>query len=222
MPENDRPDRETIELMISDPATGNATLRADAAANRELILATAETLFAERGVAEVNMADIAEAAGVGKGTLYRRFASKAELSLALMDAQTTEFQDDMMDQLRRMTGQDVPYLDQLRLFLGALVQFTEENSPLLCVVEAEGMLAEEGARSRPYFWQYLTTRGLLQAAARAGEIPAELDTNYLADALLAPLHIELFRHQRRVKGFSLERITAGLESLLAGLGQPRR
>jgi AcrR family transcriptional regulator len=50
--------------------------RADAARNRLRVLDAAERLFADRGVAGVTMDDIAAAAGVGKGTLYRRFTDK--------------------------------------------------------------------------------------------------------------------------------------------------
>ena len=44
--------------------------------------APAERLFAERGAGCVSMDEIAEAAGVGKGTLFRRFGSRAALALA--------------------------------------------------------------------------------------------------------------------------------------------
>ncbi|MFI5777538.1 TetR/AcrR family transcriptional regulator [Nocardia sp. NPDC051570] len=53
-------------------------LRADAARNQQRILAAARELFAERGL-DVTLDDVAEAAGVGVGTVYRRFANKREL-----------------------------------------------------------------------------------------------------------------------------------------------
>lgn len=196
--------------------TPSRSERRDAVENRQRILITAENLFAERGVADVNMADIAKAAGVGKGTLYRRFASKAELCLALMDTQMAEFQNVMLDRMRQLTAQDVPQLDQLDQFLDALVQFTDVHSPLLCVVQSEGLTTEMNVQ-RPHFWQFMTVRGLLQTAVSTGELPATVDVDYVADALLAPLHASIFRFQRQVRGFSLERISAGLRGIVRGL-----
>ena len=61
---------EMIELpvMESEPAE-----RADAARNRERVLCAARRLFAERGAGCVSMDEVAEAAGVSKGTIFRRF-----------------------------------------------------------------------------------------------------------------------------------------------------
>ena len=53
-------------------------LRADAERNRERILATARQVFAERGL-NASLEDIARRAGVGVGTLYRRFPSREDL-----------------------------------------------------------------------------------------------------------------------------------------------
>ena len=58
-------------------------LRADAERNRRRLLEAARTLFRERGL-DVGVAEIAEAAGVGRGTLFRNFASKEDLIAAVV------------------------------------------------------------------------------------------------------------------------------------------
>jgi AcrR family transcriptional regulator len=62
--------------------TPTRPLRADAARNRELLLAAAEEELAERGV-DASIADIARRAGVAKGTVFRHFATKEELLAAV-------------------------------------------------------------------------------------------------------------------------------------------
>jgi AcrR family transcriptional regulator len=204
-------------IPINEPGLVPRTERSDAAANRVLILATAERLFAERGVTAVHMADVAEAAGVGKGTLYRRFANKAELCLSLLNTQLQEFQDTMLARMRVQTAEGVSYREQLDQFLDSLVYFTEIHSPLLCEVQRGEMAPEEWNFSRPHYWLHMTISGLLRKAIQAGELPPHLDADYLADALLSPLRVEVFGFQRLLRGFSLERISAGLRSLAAGL-----
>lgn len=68
--------------MVVETASG-ARLRADARRNRERILAAARAAFAEEGI-DAGMSAIAERAGVGVGTLYRRFPTKEALVEALM------------------------------------------------------------------------------------------------------------------------------------------
>ena len=63
-------------------------------------------------------------------------------------------------------------------------------------------------------WHRWTVLGLLRAAAREGELGAHLDLEYLAVALLAPVDVDLFYYQRREKGIPVERISAGLRSLV--------
>jgi AcrR family transcriptional regulator len=58
-------------------------LRADARRNREAVLAAAKQLFADQGL-EAQMPDVARAAKVGVGTVYRHFATKDELIVALV------------------------------------------------------------------------------------------------------------------------------------------
>ncbi|MFD0898950.1 TetR/AcrR family transcriptional regulator [Actinomadura sediminis] len=67
--------------------------RADAARNRELLLATAREMIAEHGAAKVTMDGLAERAGLGKGTVFRRFGSRAGIFRALLDADERRFQE---------------------------------------------------------------------------------------------------------------------------------
>jgi len=220
-----------IELNGMTPIVEDGALtrheRSDAAANRALILQTAERLFNERGVANVCMSEIAEAAGVGKGTLYRRFANKGELCLALMDRQMSDFQNGMLAQFARKTAERVPYLGQLTAFLAALVEFTEVHSPLLIEVQHAGMAPDDPRLNvvrlnLPHIWQYMTVSALLRSAARAGEVTADIDLEYLGEALLAPLQVDYFRFQRQVRGYSTERIAAGLGEMVGLLGRDWR
>jgi AcrR family transcriptional regulator len=66
-------------------ATLPRPMRSDALKNRERLLVAAGQVFEEKGL-EASVADVARAAGVGMGTLYRRFPSKE----ALIDALVTE------------------------------------------------------------------------------------------------------------------------------------
>src|SRR5579884_999471 len=64
-------------------------LRADAERNRRRLLDAAQELFRERGL-DVGVAEIAERAGVGRGTLFRNFASKEALIVAIVSERMHE------------------------------------------------------------------------------------------------------------------------------------
>ncbi|GAA3201354.1 hypothetical protein GCM10020255_106150 [Rhodococcus baikonurensis] len=66
-------------------------LRSDAQANLERILCSAREVFAAQGL-DATLADVAKHAGVGVGTVYRRFASKDELIQALFDTRCSEIE----------------------------------------------------------------------------------------------------------------------------------
>lgn len=66
-----------------------SALRADAARNRELIIAAAAGVFAERGL-DASTADIAQRAGVGEATLFRRFPCKDDLIDAIIETRMEE------------------------------------------------------------------------------------------------------------------------------------
>jgi AcrR family transcriptional regulator len=192
--------------------------RADAARNRRRVVEAARMLFEERGVTAVNMEDVARAAGVGKGTLYRRFPNKGLLCQELLDEPTRRFQEEVLGLLARREKNP---LEKLEDFLDRLVLFTDENLDLLY----GGYETLSGEERRAYLehpareWLRGTALGLLRAAVRDGRLGAGTDVEYLADALLAPLNVDLFYHQRRDRGVPVERISAGLRSLVPGPGR---
>ena len=195
--------------------------RSDAAANRALILDAARRLFAEHGVAEVSLADIVQTAGVGRGTLYRRYANKGELCLALLSSQFAEFQDEMLVQFKQMTIEQVPKLELLAHFVDALIHFIDEHIPLLCEVQRDGVQSV-GDKTAPYLWLHATVSGLLQAATASGEIASDSDTFCLADAILAPMTAQFYRFMRENRGFEPDRVSASLQALFFGLASTER
>lgn len=184
--------------------------RRDAARNRVRVLEAARDLFEARGVSEVTMEEISAQAGVGKGTLYRRYPNKGLLCQALLDEPTRAFQAEVM---RELAASDDDPLQRLELFFERLISFMESNLELL--YGAHLSLYPADRLSHPaYDWRRWTVLGLLREAVRRGELDPELDVEYLATALLAPLDVELYHHQRRALEITPERIGSGLASLI--------
>ena len=73
-----------MRTAIAEPTSPDRALRADARRNQRAVLAAAKQLFADQGL-EAQMPDIARAAKVGVGTVYRHFRTKEELIAALAD-----------------------------------------------------------------------------------------------------------------------------------------
>jgi AcrR family transcriptional regulator len=72
------------------------TERADAARNRLHLLATARQLLAAQGADKLTMDGLAEHAGLGKGTVFRRFGSRAGIFQALLDDDERAFQEQVL------------------------------------------------------------------------------------------------------------------------------
>jgi AcrR family transcriptional regulator len=70
--------------------------RADAARNRQHLLATARDMLAEHGTEKLTMDGLAERAGLGKGTVFRRFGTRAGIFQALLDDDERAFQEQVL------------------------------------------------------------------------------------------------------------------------------
>jgi polyketide synthase 12 len=86
--------------------------RADAARNRRHLLATAREMLAEQGADRLTMDALAERAGLGKGTVFRRFGTRAGIFQALLDDDEREFQEQVLSGPPPL-GPGAPPLDRL-------------------------------------------------------------------------------------------------------------
>jgi AcrR family transcriptional regulator len=187
--------------------------RSDARENRRLLLAVAKQLFAAQGAAATSMKEIARAAGVGQGTLYRHFAHKGELCGALIKEDLTDFQERIGTLIDDPQAGASP-LARLDLLLGERIRLTESHLPLFAAME-EAMTAEQRAKQfRGPFgtWTHEHIVRLLTEAVAQGEV-APLDITFSADAILAAVSPQLYSYQRHECGYSVERIIAGLRRL---------
>jgi len=112
---------------MSQPVTWGApdaerAERADAARNRRLLLATAREMLAEQEADKLTMDALAERAGLGKGTVFRRFRSRAGIFQALLDDDERAFQQRVLAG-RPPLGPGAPALDRLIAYGRARTDF---------------------------------------------------------------------------------------------------
>jgi len=149
--------------------------RADAARNRERILHAAGELVASCGIDGVSMEDVAKAACVGTGTLYRRFGDRAGLAFALLDEQTRDFQNALIAGPPPL-GPGAPAAERLQAFGAGFIELLERHAALMVAASPGG---RGGERVHAFFATHLKL--LLQQAA------PELNPDFTAEALLATL-----------------------------------
>jgi AcrR family transcriptional regulator len=149
--------------------------RADAARNRERILHAAGELVATCGIDGVSMEDVAKAACVGTGTLYRRFGDRAGLAYALLDEQTRDFQNALIAGPPPL-GPGAPAAERLQAFGAGFIELLEGHAALMAAASPAG---RGGERVHAFFGTHLKL--LLQEAA------PELNADFTAEALLATL-----------------------------------
>jgi len=109
---------------MNQPVTWGAppAERADAARNRRLLLATAREIVAGEGADKLTMDGLAERAGLGKGTVFRRFGTRAGIFQALLDDDERDFQQQVLSGPPPL-GPGAPPLDRLIAYGQARIDF---------------------------------------------------------------------------------------------------
>ena len=169
------------------------------ARRREEILDAAARLFAQHGYADANTQLLADTLGVGKGTIYRYFATKEALFLAAVDR--------LMRRLTESVDQSIAAVeDPLEHFsrvVHAYLNFCDEHP------EFAELLIQERAqfrdRKKPTYFVYRDARAerghdelrALMDEGRVRSVPVERITNVLGDLLYGTMFTNYFVGRRR-------------------------
>lgn len=167
--------------------------RRDAARNREALLAAARELVEREGACAVTMEAVAAQAGVGKGTVFRRFESRAGLMIALLDHSESEWQAQVLGGPPPL-GPGAPALDRLLAFGRSRIEATLGQRELIAA--AGGRVRTSGA----FGFVLMHVRLLLAEIGTEGDLPL------LASSLVAPLDVTVLEDQVLGQGMSVDRV----------------
>ncbi|MET7684259.1 TetR family transcriptional regulator [Streptomyces sp. NPDC005423] len=183
--------------------------RKDAIRNREAVLTAADALFTRRESPEdVTMADVAAAAGVGKGTLFRAFGDRAGLLRALYEARLEPIRQ-AIEAGPPPLGPTTPPQGRVPALLDAVLCFKLDNRRL-------ALALEESGSSSPYQAEhYERWHSLLQAVLE--QIPSLTDSDFTAHALLAATRADLVEHLAGEERIPRERMREQFANFVTGV-----
>lgn len=170
--------------------------RRDAARNRQALLDAAQRLVAEHGLDALTMDAVATEAGVGKGTVFRRFGSRDGLMAALLDHSETRWQAAVISGPPPL-GPGAEPLDRLLAFGRSRMEATLGHADLIRHAGHAG-----GRSYAAYAFSAMHVRHLLHALEVPGDLPL------LATAVLAPLEAPILEQQVRIEGLGIDRVHA--------------
>ena len=191
---------------LSLPIAGQRPERADAAANRRRILDAARHVLAERGADGTSIDAVTAEAGVGKGTVFRRFGDRAGLFQALLDDSLRSFQDEFMHGPPPL-GPGAPAGQRLTSFFDRALELFDAQLELLLALERD--------RRGPPMGGYLAMS--VHVESLVAEIDPQLDASVTAQLLLNAANPSVLRYLRRDAGIELVRIQATMRRLTTGL-----
>jgi AcrR family transcriptional regulator len=176
--------------------------RRDAARNREALLAAADALIAECGVESVTMDAVAARAGVGKGTVFRRFESREGLMAAVLNRSETAFQAAILSGPPPI-GPGAPPMERLLAFGHARIELNLLHRRLIVAAGRAGARSFAAVSFTAMHVRYLLA-----------ELDVRGDLSFLTTALLAPLEVPILEQQVQVEEMQVRRIIAGWDDLV--------
>jgi AcrR family transcriptional regulator len=168
--------------MQKDSKAATRKPRTDAQRNRERILEAAKEAFA-RGGANASLDDIAKQAGVGPGTLYRHFPTRADLLQAVYRTEVEK-----LAEAQQRLAQSMPPIEALRAWMLLFVDYIAAKqiiAPALNTLVGDPSKAFEASRERVQG----AMRALVERAIESGYIRRDLDPIDLLRALIGVANV---------------------------------
>jgi AcrR family transcriptional regulator len=166
-------------------------------ARREEILETATALFAEQGFSDAVTQALAERLGVGKGTIYRHFASKRALFLAATDRVMRKLQEKVTASVAGIEDG----LERIERGIATFLQFFADHPSFVELLIQERAYFKD--RKRPTYFEHREVNirrwtqlySDLMAAGRIREMPVERITTVLSNVLYGIMVTNFFNGQ---------------------------
>ena len=176
--------------------------RRDAARNREALLDATQRLLERCGVDSVTMDAVAAAAGVGKGTVFRRFGSRAGLMAAMLNFRELAFQTSVLSGPPPL-GPGAPPMERLLAFGSSRLDY---NLTAVRLIEAAGRAGRQATGARSF--------GVMHVTHLLGQLGVEGDRRFLAAAVLAPLDSLVLEDPERLDDLVVQDVMAGWSDLV--------
>ncbi|MFC9942994.1 TetR/AcrR family transcriptional regulator [Streptomyces pratensis] len=183
---------------------GPEPLRADAARNRALLLDAASRLLDRCGAADLTMESVAATAGVGKGTVFRRFKDRTGLLIALLDHREALLQAAFLSGPPPM-GPDAPAAERLHAFGPAVMRHERDHHELILASRTDPLRTYAVPAQRLRL-SHVTL--LLRQARAAG------DPEILAHTLLGSIDTPLVHHLTCERGMLTDQLEQSWHDLL--------
>jgi AcrR family transcriptional regulator len=192
-------------------------VRADAARNRRAILLATEELLTRLPPEQISMEQVAAAAGVGKGTVFHRFGSRAGLMRSLMQERAMALQQAVVDGPPPL-GPGAPPRDRLLAFIDGVIEVVSRNKGLLAALDhAEAVVQAKIPDDDPPPLHALWHRHI---AGLIHEARPDLDADLTAHLILASLHSDPIQRLLAADD-GAARLAAALKTIVAAvLGSP--
>lgn len=187
----------------------NQVERADAARNRQAILDAADELFASATApGSVSMDDIARVAGVGKGTLFRRFGDRTNLIRQVYATRVSPLRT-KIESGPPPLGPGTPPLERIAAIMEAIAWIKLDNRHLMTALEGSTTGASESLLSSPNYQDvHILISELINQHRKCAH------ARWTAHVLLGAVRADLLRHLAEVEGMTTKQIQSQLRTFV--------